>query len=100
MPAGEGFGMVDQAQTYGRMSEHSEGPVAKMIEEQTAKLPSDLFLWTAGGAIALSLGLRLAGQKHWANFVGEWVPTILILGVYNKLVKTHGHDRADACSAE
>ena len=28
---------------------HSEGQVAKAIEEQTAKLPSDAFLWMAVG---------------------------------------------------
>jgi hypothetical protein len=30
----------------------------------------------------------LLDRKTWANFVGQWVPTILILGIYNKLVKT------------
>jgi hypothetical protein len=25
-------------------------------------------------------------------FVGHWVPTLLLLGVYNKLVKLHGSD--------
>lgn len=30
--------------------EHKEGKVAKAIEEQTAKLPSDLFLWAALGS--------------------------------------------------
>ena len=29
--------------------EHSEGVVAKTIEQQTAKLPSDVFLWAALG---------------------------------------------------
>jgi hypothetical protein len=29
-------------------NEHSEGPVAQAIEEQTAKLPSDAFLWGCG----------------------------------------------------
>ena len=43
--------------------EHQEGPVAEAIEEQTAKLPSDLFLWTALGTVAISLGLRIAGKK-------------------------------------
>ena len=31
--------------------EHSEGKVARTIEEQTAKLPSDLWLWAAFAAI-------------------------------------------------
>ena len=29
--------------------QHSEGTVARLIEEQTAKLPSDVFLWAAVG---------------------------------------------------
>jgi hypothetical protein len=33
--------------------QHSEGPVATAIEEQTAKLPSDLFLWAAIGSMAV-----------------------------------------------
>ncbi len=71
---------------------HSEGPVAEAIEEQTAKLPSDLFLWVAGGAILGSATLRILGKKEDANFVGQWAPVFLILGLYNKLVKLAGHD--------
>jgi len=74
---------------------HREGPVAREIEDQTAKLPSDIFLWAAGAAVASSWLLRLAGKKEASNFVGQWVPSILICGVYNKIVKTHGHDRED-----
>ncbi len=70
--------------------EHSEGPIARAIEQQTAKLPSDVFLWTAIGAIAGSLLLQTLGKKEVSNFVGQWVPTILIFGLYNKLVKVAG----------
>ena len=74
---------------------HSEGPVAKAIEEQTAKLPSDTFLWLAGASIATSLTLKILGAKHEALFVGQWAPTFLLLGIYNKLVKELGSDRTD-----
>jgi hypothetical protein len=70
--------------------EHREGPVARAIEQQTAKLPSDVFLWTAIGAIAGSLVLQTMGKRDVSNFVGQWVPTILIFGLYNKLVKVAG----------
>ncbi len=73
--------------------EHSEGPVARAIEEQTARLPSDSFLWAAGASIAASLILKMVDRHHEALFVGQWAPTILILGLYNKLVKQHGSDR-------
>ncbi|MDP9174659.1 MAG: hypothetical protein M3O30_12450 [Planctomycetota bacterium] len=73
-------------------SRHQEGPVARAIEDQTAKLPSDLFLWLAGGAIAGSLTLKFLRRNHDALFVGQWAPTFLILGLYNKLVKVAGSD--------
>ncbi len=74
--------------------EHREGTIARTIEQQTAKLPSDTFLWTALGSIALSLTLQIMGEEKKANFVGHWAPTILILGLYNKLVKLQGSDAA------
>ena len=72
--------------------EFKEGPIAKGIEQQTAKFPSDMFLWAAGASIISALALKMMGRQSDANFVGEWVPTILILGVYNKIVKELGHD--------
>jgi hypothetical protein len=74
------------------MDEQKEGPVASAIERQTSRIPSDFFLWGGVGAIGLSLILQLAGRRHAANFVGQWVPTVLLLGVYNKIVKVAGHD--------
>lgn len=71
---------------------HREGPVARSIEQQTAKLPSDLFLWAALGSIGASLFFQAKGKKETANFIGHWAPTILILGLYNKLVKLEGSD--------
>jgi len=72
--------------------EHKEGAVARAIEQQTAKLPSDTFLWAAGAAIGTSLTLQMFGKKHASQFVGQWAPTLLILGLYNKLVKQLGSD--------
>ena len=74
-------------------SEHREGVVARTIEEQTAKLPSDLFLWAAVGAIGVSAALEFAGNTEKSRFVGQWVAPFLLLGVYNKLVKIGGSDR-------
>jgi hypothetical protein len=72
--------------------EREEGVLAKAIEEQTSKLPSDVFLWAAAGSIATSLALRMMGKSHQSLFVGQWAPTFLILGLYNKLVKLHGSE--------
>jgi hypothetical protein len=69
-----------------------EGSLARAIEHQTAKLPSDIFLWAAFASIATSLVLQIMDRKHNALFVGQWAPTFLLLGVYNKLVKQLGSD--------
>ena len=74
---------------------HTEGPVAKNIEQQTSRLPSDLFLWAAVGAIAVSAVMQASHRRDQSIFFGQWVPTFLLLGVYNKIVKVAGHDRAD-----
>jgi hypothetical protein len=73
-----------------------EGKVATAIEEQTAKVPSDVFLWTAVGAMATSLVFKLAKKDHLALFVGQWVSPFLLLGIYNKIVKVAGHDKEDS----
>lgn len=72
--------------------EHREGFVARSIEQQTAKLPSDIFLFAALAAIGTSLAFQLMGDEKKATFVGHWAPTILTLGLYNKLVKLHGSE--------
>ena len=77
-------------------SQHKEGKVAKAIEEQTAKIPSDVFLWAALGSIATSLVFKIAGKRHDALFVGQWAAPFLLLGIYNKMVKQQGHDKEDA----
>lgn len=74
-------------------SSHREGGLARSIEDQTAKLPSDTFLWLAVGSIAASLILKIMERDRDALFVGQWVPTFLVLGTYNKLVKQFGHDK-------
>jgi hypothetical protein len=40
-----------------------------------------------------SLMCQVTGQGKWGNFIAQWVPTWLIIGLYNKLVKLEGHDR-------
>jgi hypothetical protein len=79
--------------------DHTEGTVARAIEGQTAKLPSDTFLWAAAASIAASATLQFMGNKQASVFVGQWAPTLLILGLYNKLVKQLGSDFTDRARA-
>jgi len=77
------------------VTSRSEGRIAKTIEDQTSKLPSDAFLWMAVGAMTASATLQMMGNKHVSLFIGQWAPTFLIFGVYNKLVKQLGSDRTE-----
>ena len=70
--------------------EHTEDPFTRLIEQQTAKVPSQVFLFTSFCAMATSLGLELARRERAARFIGLWVTPLLVMGVYNKLVKTLG----------
>ena len=69
-----------------------EGKVAKAIESETSRLPSDIFLWSSVSAMATSLTLRLLGKEHIALFIGQWAAPFLLLGIYNKIVKVHGSE--------
>lgn len=83
--------MEKEPQSFPRV-EHREGNLARSIEQQTARIPSDFWLWAAVGSMGLSLALELSGKEKTANFVGHWAPTLLIFGLYNKMVKLQGSD--------
>lgn len=69
------------------MLTRKEGTLTRSIERQTSRIPSVLFLGAAGASILGSLVAFMRGRKQLANLVGEWVPTFLLLGFYNKFVK-------------
>lgn len=71
-----------------------EGRLARRIESETSRLPSDVFLWAALTSMAVSAGFKIAKRKHTSLFIGQWAAPFLILGIYNKLVKQLGHDRS------
>lgn len=74
-----------------------EGSITKRVERQTARIPSLAYLSLAAVSVALSVGLASTQRnKGWATFVGLWVPSFLLLGIYNKLVKLEGSDLFEA----
>ena len=75
---------------------HSEGEMAKSIEKQTAKVPSDWFLWAAVASMGAAAALQLSRKGSASLFVGQWAAPFLLFGVYNKIVKTAGSDRVSA----
>ena len=69
----------------------TEDQFTRSVEDYTATVPSAAYLGVALGAMGISLALQLRGDGKWGNFIAQWVPTWLILGLYNKVVKTEGH---------
>ena len=73
----------------------TEGKAMRAIEHTAASIPSSTFLVLAGGAIAGSIALKAMGRSETANFVGEWVPTLLMLGLYNKIARLFRGERGE-----
>ena len=65
-----------------------EADMTKAVTKPMAKIPASYFLAAAGGVFVLSLGMALTSRrKDWANLVGNWVPSLILLGIYNKNAK-------------
>jgi hypothetical protein len=87
--------MESQTEWSSDRTNQTEDEFTKTIEKYTAAIPSSGYLAIAVGAMATSLALQLVGRGKWGNFIAQWVPTWLVIGLYNKMVKLEGHDHAD-----
>lgn len=79
----------------------AEGKTTRAIERQTSRAPSGVYLALAIGSMVASAAIMLTDRarrgRRWmtrdgrhtglANFVGQWAPTLLVMGLYNKIVK-------------
>lgn len=54
------------------------------VREQLRQIPEDSFLAGAALSIGASLILRSIRRHQDAHFVGQWAPTLLLLGLYAK----------------
>ena len=85
------------AEAVPRVEGKIEGKTTEFIERRTGRVPSGTYLTLAVGSMVASAVLmlsarrtlfgRVSGRAEVANFVGQWAPSLLIIGVYNKLVK-------------
>ena len=66
---------------------NGDGNFSAQIESMAAKIPAATFFSLAVGSVGISLLLRAFGRKNDSQFIGQWVPTILTLGLYNKFAK-------------
>lgn len=57
------------------------------ILESIENLPSSVYYGGVLASIALSVCLFVSGKRETGIFVGLWAPTILNLGLYNKLLR-------------
>ena len=69
-----------------------EGKGTVAVEKQTSKIPSIVYLTLGLGALVASACLMRHNKRREAFLVGQWAAPILIMGLYNKVVKTEGHD--------
>ncbi|AKU93114.1 hypothetical protein [Vulgatibacter incomptus] len=88
-PASEASELVYRAAPVFR-AEHGETRLTRLVEQQSAKVSSVVFLFASIGTMVASLALELAGKRRVSRFIGMWPGPILAMGVYNKLVKTFG----------
>ncbi|MEO6913403.1 MAG: hypothetical protein ABI182_05225 [Candidatus Baltobacteraceae bacterium] len=66
--------------------------VSNTLEHRLAKEPSNstmrsALMLVAGGALLGSLVMQLSGRKHESLFIGQWVPTILLIALWGQVVK-------------
>ena len=82
--------MADIPNTPG---EYSQDDTARTLQGRRERISSDTFLWAGFAAMAASATLQAMGNKHISLFVGQWAPTLLILGLYNRVVNQVASDR-------
>lgn len=80
---------VEMARVRSLFNEKTE----HMIERQTTKVPSDVYLWAALGAVGASAALQFMHREERSLFIGQWVPTLLLLGLYTRMLKFFKMDK-------
>ena len=67
------------------------------IGDEARKPPADTLLMAALGSMGVSLLLQLFGRKTTSRFVGQWVPILLLFGLYDRISRlSDGRETARA----
>jgi hypothetical protein len=61
-------------------------------------VPSQLWYVLGIGSILTSLTFQAIGKENWADFVGKWPPTFLLIGLYHKLLRPGNEDATGQAS--
>ena len=59
----------------------------RIVENQVRRVPPSLLVGLALGSMALSAVFAVAGKLKVANFIGQWVPSLLILATFDRLMQ-------------
>jgi hypothetical protein len=64
----------------------------RMMEKQVQRVPPSLLVGLALGSMVASAGFALFGRTKIANFIGQWVPSLLVLATFDRLVQHTASD--------
>lgn len=68
----------------------------RIVENQVRRVPPSLLVGLALGSMALSAAFAVGGKLKVANFIGQWVPSLLILATYDRLVQSESGSRTES----
>ncbi len=60
----------------------------RLVENQVRRVAPSLLVGLALGSMAVSAAFAVAGKLKVANFIGQWVPSLLILATFDRLMQT------------
>jgi hypothetical protein len=66
---------------------HSDQNPQNVVFKVLDAVPSQLWYILGIGSVLASLILQAIGKKNWADFVGKWPPTFLLVGLYHKVLR-------------
>jgi hypothetical protein len=59
----------------------------KLVIRVSEAIPEETWYWAAVASIGISAVLKLNQKDNWAIFVGQWPPTFLLFGLFNRLLQ-------------
>ena len=72
--------------------QHSDESPLNIVFKVLDVVPSQLWYVLSISSVAASVILQATGNKNGADFVGKWPPTLLLLGLYHKLLRPGDED--------
>ena len=66
---------------------HSDENPQNVVFKVLDAVPSQVWYILGIGSIVVSLILQVIGKKNWADFVGKWPPTFMLVGLYHKVLR-------------